>query len=152
MNLSTGQNPNWTVSPGTAGATSPVSSWVQPSGGVQWIQPSTAGSPQQFPAGNYLYSVPFTIPGPLTQYSSITLTGKYAADNSVTAISMNGGPSVASCAGPNCFSTWQPPFSITTGFTPNNTLSVAVGNAPGYGRNYSGLVVDATLRAICAKP
>jgi uncharacterized repeat protein (TIGR01451 family) len=160
LNLSTGVA-NWTVSPGAAGVTTPVSTWVQPSGGVRWIQPSTAGSPQTFPAGNYQYSVPFTLPGPLSQYATITLSGKYAADNSVQSVSLNGGPSLASCTGPiipawgpDCFSTWHSFPPITAGFAAgNNHLDVMVGNnpTPGGGPTYTGLVVDATLRAVCKK-
>jgi hypothetical protein len=150
MNLSTGQNPNWTVSSGTVGVTTPVSSWVQPSGGVRWIQPSTAGSPQDFPAGNYQYSVPFTL-GPLAQYATITISGKYAADNSVISVTPPAGP-LCSPPNNNCFSAWHP-LNITSGFQAgNNTLVVTVYNNPFQGGpTKTGLVVDATLRAVCKK-
>lgn len=159
MNLSTGQSP-WTVNSAPAYSTSPLSGfWVLPVGGASWIHPVNSPTPQTLPAGNYQYRAPFTLPGPLSQYSSITITGQYAADNSVTTVSMNGGPSVASCTGPiipnwgpDCFSTWHP-FSITAGFAVSNTLDVTVGNnpTPGGGPTYTGLIVNATLRAVCKK-
>jgi hypothetical protein len=158
MNLSTGQNPNWTVSPGTVGVTSRLSPWVQ-LGGAGWIQPSTAGSPQLLQGGIfYQYSVPFTLPGPLSQYSSISLNGQYAADNTVHAFfvgpaSTGPGGSLCTPANANCFSAGTP-FSITApnAFTPGlNTLTVRVYNNPtsGQGPTYTGLIVDATLRAKC---
>jgi hypothetical protein len=167
INLSTGQNPNWTVSPGTAGVITnlgPLSgTWVAPTAPVRWIQPANASTPQLLPGGFYQYSVSFILPGPLNQYSSISLSGRYAADNTVHQFfvslgqSAPGGP-LCTPANANCFSAWTS-FSIAaaTAFTAGlNSLNVRVYNNPtGPGDpppgrpTYTGLVVEATLQAKC---
>lgn len=159
MNLSTGQNPQWTVNSGPAYSTAPLpSSWLTPSGGVNWIQPVNSPAPQLLPSGNYQYRVPFTLLNPAL-YSSIQVTGSYAADNKAT-LSMN----TITCPGcscqptlfVNCFSSWHP-FTITqtSAIPSSNTLDVTVYNNPTGGTppgpTYTGLVVNATLRAVCKK-
>jgi hypothetical protein len=157
MNLSTGQSP-WTVSPGAVGVITnlgPLSgAWVPP-GPASWIQPTNSPTPQLLQGGIfYQYSVPFTLATP-TLYSSITVNGSYAADNGVPAgVSMNNGPAVTPCTGPNCFSSWHP-FTITqtSNIPSGNNLNVRVYNNPTGGTppgpTNTGLVVRATLRAIC---
>lgn len=157
MNLSTGQSP-WTVSPGAVGVITnlgPLSGvWVPP-GPASWIQPASSTTPQLLPGGIfYQYSVPFTLNNP-TLYSTIQVTGRYAADNGVPAgVSMNSGPPVAPCAGSSCFSSWHP-FTITqtSAIPSSNHLDIRVYNNPTGqgGHTYTGLVVDATLQAICKK-
>lgn len=146
INLSTGQNTNWSVSPGTVGIlTYPVVSWIT-GGGASWIQPANFPTPQTFNGTSYQYSVPFTLP-PISQFSSISLSGQYAADNSAT-VKLNNGPTLPGnfCSGPNCFSSWHS-FAITSGFVNNqNTLDVTVGNQSG---SWTGLIVNATLSATC---
>jgi hypothetical protein len=161
INLSTGVA-NWTVSPGTVGVITNLANlngtWVAPTAPARWIQPANASTPQLLPGGFYQYSVSFNLPGPLNQYSSISLSGRYAADNTVHQFfvspgqSAPGGP-LCTPANANCFSTWTP-FNITTGFSPGtNTLNVRVYNNPmsGGGPTYTGLVVEATLRAVCKR-
>jgi hypothetical protein len=163
INLSTGVAP-WAVSPGTVGVITNLGplagTWVAPTVPVRWIQPTNQATPQMLPGGFYQYNVPFTLPGPLTQYSTITLTGRYAADNTVHQFFV--GPAQTAPGGPlctptnaNCFSAWTP-FSITapTAFTTGlNTLNVRVYNNPTGrgGPTYTGLVVEATLRAVCRR-
>jgi uncharacterized repeat protein (TIGR01451 family) len=163
INLSTGVAP-WTVSPGTVGVITNLGplagTWVAPTVPVRWIQPTNQATPQMLPGGFYQYNVPFTLPGPLTQYSTITLTGRYAADNTVHQFFVGpvqtapGGP-LCQPANANCFSAWTP-FSITapTAFTAGpNILNVRVYNNPtGRGEpTYTGLAVEATLRAVCRR-
>ena len=156
INLSTGQNPNWTVSPGTVGVTSPFSGyWVAPAGGASWIQPANSPTPQLFYPGNYQYRVPFTLPAPLSQYSSITITGQYAADNRVEFF-LNGLTTGVLCTGTTCFQSWHQ-LSITSGFATNNTLNTldakVYNNPASLGTiTETGLIVNATLSAICNKP
>jgi hypothetical protein len=156
INLSTGQNPNWTVSPGTVGVTSPFSGyWVAPAGGASWIQPANSPTPKLFYPGNYQYRVPFTLPAPLSQYSSITITGQYAADNRVEFF-LNGLTTGVLCTGTTCFQSWHQ-LSITSGFATNNTLNTldakVYNNPASVGTiTETGLIVNAMLRAICNKP
>ncbi len=151
MDLSTGVA-NWSVNPGPMHTTTPLSVWA-PIAGATWIQPANSSTPQVFPdGGNYQYKVPFNLPQP-SLYSSVTITGQYAADDTAT-LSMAGGTcGVGSCSctssvAPYCFSSAHS-FTITqtSSIPASNTLDVTVHNFTAY----SGLIVQAKLNAICKR-
>jgi len=148
MNLSTGVA-NWSVTPGSVHSTSSGFGWVSIAGAT-WIQPANS-STLYFPGGDYQYKVLFNLLDP-GLYGSIKIIGQYAADNSVTNVSMNGGPSISSC-GPDCFGS-STAFTIPQGFIfgPNH-LDVTVHNRAEStgGPTPTGLIVKAELQAICKK-
>jgi hypothetical protein len=98
--------------------------------------------------GNYTYRVQFDLNTSL--YSSISLTLRYAADNAAF-LRLNGGTFFAGCPGPNCFSAWQGPLTLSTGFSNGiNKLDVVVtNNSPANANSFTGLIVDARLNLTC---
>jgi hypothetical protein len=132
--------------PGSAFSTNTVPNWVAntPQPG-NWIQRMANTNPQADSAGSYSYQMQLPPLNPAL-YSSIQLSMRYAADN--TANVYFNGQQVASCAGPNCFSSWRTVPTLgtpATTFLPNNTLAVVVGNSG----SVTGLIVDASLRWTC---
>jgi hypothetical protein len=143
--ISTGQtSPNdllWTVNNGVPKTSNPVNgNWATtfPTG---WIEPATVQSNT-----TYTYKLVFNVPN-CTIPMGVRLDGKYAADNSAVA-SLDGGP-IASCAGPDCFSSsgGQAPvsFSVTSISPGTHVLQFDVTNGGGI----SGLIVKATLKTHC---
>jgi hypothetical protein len=141
--LSSPGNPN----PSTAYVTSSVWSIDNTTQPANWIQRSQSGTAQADAPGNYTYKVPFALNTSL--YSSIQLTLRYAADNAAS-VRLNGG-TFAGCQGPNCFSSWQGPMTLSSGFSNGvNSLDVVVtNNSPANDISQTGLIVDARLIATC---
>jgi hypothetical protein len=151
--LSTGQqatDPYWVTAGSSAYAPTPSSQWraLPP---AHWIQYSSFPT-DTYGATTFPYRLQFTIPECIAPMSA-RLDGKFAADNAAT-LSIDG-QQIASCAGPNCFSstsTQAPvPFSVT-GLSPGlHTITVIVTNMLAAGQNtISGLIVSAQLTTRCA--
>lgn len=97
-------DPFWHVvqpTPTTPFTTTPVSPgllWLPNSAtNPKWIQPAPNGSPQNFPVNTYVYSTQFTTPVDPYLYTSITITGGFAADD--TAIVKLNAIQIAACPG-----------------------------------------------------
>lgn len=152
----------WTVAPGpTAYSTSSL--WLANTASTKWIQPDPAGKPVHFPEGTYVYRTQFATPVDPYLYDSITITGKYAADDEAV-IKLNGVPMAPQCtpgsSGTACFKIgktvavagWprftRNPTSVwfTTAFV--NEITVEVSNS---GARYSGLFADLVVTAECSK-
>jgi hypothetical protein len=118
-------------------------------GPPRWIQYSQAGTPQSAAATTFTYGAPFKLPMHPNSYSSITIIGAFAADNSGT-MKLNG-TTIASCT--NCFAApllipaLPAPISPATSLFNNgqNLVLVDVVNLGGP----SGLFVKAAVRAVC---
>jgi len=132
--------------------------WLPNSATEKWIQPAATGNPGTFPAGTYVYSTQFVTPVDPFLYSSITITGNFAADDSAI-VKLNGVP-IANCpAGTNpatwCFHSLKPippgvgwpTFNRFSGFL--NTLTIEVKNT--LANSPSGLLVRADVIGVCSK-
>jgi uncharacterized repeat protein (TIGR01451 family) len=160
LSTGTGQSP-WTVERPSTTIFGPAYSmtaanlpfpWVSLAG-ANWIQPWGSSSPHLEAGGFYTYRWQFSL-GPPSQYSTISIDGQFAADNRVEFF-LNLQQTGISCT-PNCFASSNPlnislPLPFQNG---NNTLDAKVYNNPESGGlpTPTGLVVKATLRAICKKP
>jgi hypothetical protein len=156
------QDPKWllfSTPPGTGLTSLPASpystsygGWAPP-GPATWIQPwSGPAANQTAPNGPYAYEVDFNIPPPLSQYSNITLSGQCRADDLATVLLANGptqncGPFIgpSSANQPLNFS-----FSSSSGaiFWPGGMAFQA--NVQNTGLGTTGLMISATLSAVCA--
>jgi hypothetical protein len=149
-------DPNWNLigvpaGTGTAGpafSTNSFSNWVlNLPQSANWIQRIQNLNPQADAPGPYTYRVQFS-PN-INLFSSIQLIVRYAADNSAVVLLNNN--QVAFCAGPNCFSSWQPTLTLPITASLNNLDIVVTNNASGLANpnNATGLMADAKLRATC---
>jgi hypothetical protein len=124
----------------------------------KWIQPASSGSPKNFPGSTYIYQTQFVTPVNPYLYTSITITGQFAADDSAV-VRLNG-ISIAKCTpgstiATSCYHSWQsipagvawPTFNQLGGFL--NTLRVEVKNT--LPNSPSGLFVAAQVVAVCSK-
>jgi hypothetical protein len=165
-------DPKWTVHVGTAlpspaYTTAPVGPWHVPAVGTgaeaglpagTWIQPSKLGQADSgAAAGNYVYRLTFTLPYDSYYYTSISLIGIMAADNSFVSVKLNGHAvtlTPACLAADNCFqnpvsivSASAPWNSFSSGMNGTNTLDIEVNNES----IYTGLYVQAKVQAVCSK-
>lgn len=162
-------DPNWTVDPGgTAYSTSTVLAgtntniWLrnQPGpNGAKWIQPDPSGTPVKF-TGNeiYVYQMKFATPVDPYLYDSITITGRFAADDGAV-VELNGKP-IANCYanfGTDCFRIgqtittkpdWRSFMRTATFGSFVNTVTIKVNNSGGI---YSGLYADLKVTVVCSK-
>jgi hypothetical protein len=155
-------DPIWRLAPSTpVYTTQPFNAptlWLPNSTVARWIQPSNTGTPGTYPLGTQAYQTLFTTPVDPYLYSSIQVTGAYAADDSTT-LKLNG-IAIANCPPGTSSSTWcfhgWKPIPATTSWTnfnraPGylNTLRFEVANtspnSPG------GLIVRAEVVAVCSK-
>lgn len=123
----------------------------------KWIQPAPGGNPASFPVHTYVYSTQFLTPVDPYLYTSISLSGSFAADDTAI-VKLNGVP-IATCPGGNtpatwCFHSWKPippaglsAFNRLGSFL--NTLTVEVQNTQA--GSSSGLIVQAQVTAVCSK-
>jgi len=156
-------DPIWHVAPNvTAYTTTPFNAptlWLPNTATEKWIQPSAAGPPVGFPIQTYVYTTQFVTPVNPFLYSSITINGKLAADDSAV-VKLNGiqigqnpgGGTPATWA----FHNWKPVNSVGVGWpTFNqfpgfvNTLTIEVKNT--LAGSTSGLLVHAEVSAVCSK-
>jgi len=132
--------------------------WLPNSANPKWIQPAPGGNPASFPVQTYVYSTQFATPVDPYLYTSITITGSFAADDTAI-VKLNGIP-IATCPGGStpatwCFHSWHPIpagvglslFNRFPGFL--NTLTVEVKNT--LAGSTSGLIVRAQVVAVCSK-
>jgi hypothetical protein len=135
----------WKVNGGPAFTTPPFSGWTTALSPARWIQPVASPTPSGNVQANtvFKYTLQFTVPK-CTIPSNVALQGRFAADNSAK-VFLDTTP-IASCGGPNCFST-PTAFSVASIGPGNHTLEFQVSNISGP----SGLIVNAQLKAQCAK-
>ena len=112
--------------------------WMLDTNTSKWISPSADESLYTDPAGPYTYQTTFTVTGDPT---TVSITGRLAGDDSVTAIILNGQTVATNVAGG--FQSWYA-FNIASGFkTGTNTLQFVVVNA-GTSSNPSGFRCEMT--------
>lgn len=161
QDLSTGLTP-WVVSrPATPATFAPAT--LMPQADIlgaglpwcfaaEWIQPANTSTPTPEPGATFTYRRVFTLPAPLSQFATITISGHYNADNRVDDFVLNGNSMGISCF-PNCLICPQQFFSITSMnyFAPNNNqLDVKVWNYLTAGDpTVTGLALHAVLEARC---
>jgi hypothetical protein len=149
-NALTAVDPKWTLiaepsaPPGPAYSTGAVAgAWIANPPVANWIERIKNANPPADLPGVYKYQalMPSYNPG---LYSSVTLTMKYAADNSANILLNNVLVPGGACAGPVCYNAWQPvpPQAFPASGSP---LEVDVTNINGP----TGLIVDATLAMVC---
>lgn len=131
--------------------------WL-PNSAAKWIQPASGGTPVNLPATTFVYSTQFTTPVDPYLYTSITITGNFAADDSAL-VKLNG-ITIATCtptptAGVVCFHSLQaiPPGVVGLPMFNRlgsllNTLTVEVKNTVS---SPTGLFVQAQVVAVCSK-
>lgn len=150
----------WKVT-GPSGTGGPVpatlSAWTALS--AAWIQPTgpggtltSYGTAYDYRSGvmataDFTYRISFYLPCTPSDYSALTLSGVWAADNSATSANLNGHASTSApppigFTTPTAFS-----FSQTNFVQGNNTLTVVVHNV----NHYTGLAVQAKVAAQCGK-
>ncbi len=125
----------------------PIGPWVADSTTSRWITPSAnvAGSFDPSVDGAYDYSLSFNLSS-LGQAAGARFTGLFAADNTVTSITLNGNVLAASGGG---FSSWTSFASKSGDFVVGqNTLVFDVDNFAQNGGNPTGLNVQFTSSAV----
>lgn len=156
VDLSTGQRSPvdtlWTVNNAAAYTTPPAPTWIAGLGTAQWIQTVASPLPASLPAGVSRYRLRFNVPD-CTIRMRVRLEGKMAADNKATVYF--DGNMIASCNGPDCFSTGggQAPtaFNVASIAAGPHLLQIDVTNdASSVGfPTLSGLIVSAILLGQC---
>ena len=122
---------HWTLAGGTAytGATNgqfPVPPWVAETATSRWVTPQPLAAYSE-PKIDFTYSTTFSLAG--FDPKSASFTGKFAADDTVTAITLNGVALPYSGGG---YKSWTSFDSSTGGFVDGlNTLSFTVYNSGG---------------------
>ena len=152
-------DPIWRVAPSIIPfTTDPHSAWVPNSANPKWIQRAPGGNLVNFPVQTHIYTTQFTTPVDPYLYSSITITGSFAADDRAV-VRLNGAV-IATCIPGStqaswCFNSWKPiplgvswpAFNRTSPFL--NTLTIEVRNT--LAASPSGLIVRARIVAVCSK-
>jgi len=117
----------------------PIPPWLGDTTTSRWLVPGTSDDDGNAPLGNYTFQTTFTLPA----FSSASITGQWALDNSGISIAINGTPipgtsvpeSRPGPGGTTIFPFQEfTPFSVTSGFqTGLNTLAFTVFNGfPGF--------------------
>lgn len=141
-----GVDANWTIAPnksafvsGTNGVFPVGTAWLADTAVSRWITPSSIARADLDPVadGIYTYNLDFDLTG--FYKSTAVFSGRFAADNRVTGIRLNGALLPASGGG---FRDWTA-FGASSGFRSGvNTLSVDVTNIGQTRGNPSGLRVE----------
>lgn len=140
-----GVDANWTLFggdafvSGTNGVFPVATNWLADTAVSRWITPTSVAGDSLDPVANdnYTYSLNFDLTG--FYKSSAVFTGRFAADNLVTAVRLNGNLLPASGGG---FSSWTN-FGAASGFLAGaNTLEFDVTNIGQVDGNPSGLRVE----------
>jgi hypothetical protein len=124
---------------GTNGVFPVATNWLADDATSRWITPTSVAGDDLDPVANgiYTYNLNFDLTG--FYKSSAGFTGRFAADNMVTAIRLNGNLLPASGGG---FTSWTA-FGASSGFLAGiNKLSVDVTNIGQTSGNPSGLRVE----------
>jgi hypothetical protein len=144
---------HWTLDGGAPAYTGlqagqfPEPYWMADGPNSRWLTPSRDGgqSYDPFSEGTYNYTLNFTLP----QFSAASFSGAFAADNEVSAITLNG----HSLGGGVGFSGWTG-FSAASGdfVSGTNTLTFTVKNWAQNGGNPTGLRVEFGASNVTAAP
>ncbi len=143
---------NWLLN-GTAqpwNSTSINGNWLGTSTVSRWMTPTSNGNASLDPisTGFYTYSLNFDLAGFIP--STASFSGRFAVDNAVTQILLNG--TAISQAGSGTFNAWTA-FSAATGFVNGvNTLAFTVRNNAQATGNPTGLRVEFTNSSVNAVP
>jgi hypothetical protein len=146
---------HWTLTNGTAYVSGqngvfPLNGpWLADNATSRWITPQPRAGVDLDPVqdGLYFYNLGFSLTG--FQPATASFSGRFAADNQVTAIRLNGNLLAASGGG---FGSWTN-FAATSGFVAGaNTLQFVVTNIGQTSGNPSGLRVEFTASDVTAVP
>lgn len=146
---------NWTLNGGAAftggtNGTFPLNGiWLADNSVSRWLTPSANAAVSYDPSsdGLYRYQLQFSLAG--FNAATASFTGRFAADNSVDSILLNG-TNIGSGGG---FSSWTSFTSTGASFLAGlNTLDVVVRNFRQNGGNPSGLRVEFTNSDVSAVP
>ena len=124
--------------------------WLANNAVSRWMTPNSNGNASLDPSsdGFYAYSLAFDLARFIP--STAKLSGRFAVDNTVTQILLNG--SAITQAGPGSFNVWTA-FSATSGFINGvNTLAFTVRNNAQASGNPTGLRVEFTTSSIDPVP
>jgi hypothetical protein len=140
-----GVDSNWTLFggpafvSGTNGVFPVATNWLADTTTSRWITPTSNAGDSLSPVAddNYSYTLTFSLAG--LNPGTASFNGRYAADNLVTSILLNGNVLAASGGG---FANWTA-FGASSGFAPGvNTLTFNVTNVGQVSGNPSGLRVE----------
>jgi hypothetical protein len=146
---------HWTLTNGTAYVSGqngvfPLNGpWLADTATSRWITPQPRAGVDLDPVadGLYFYNLGFSLTG--FQPGTASFSGRFAADNLVTEIRLNGNLLAASGGG---FSSWTN-FAANSGFVAGaNTLQFVVTNVGQTSGNPSGLRVEFTASDVTAVP
>lgn len=119
----------------------PIGPWLAETADARWLTPSSNAADSFDPAsdGLYTYSLSFSLAG--FRPGTASFTGRYAVDNRVESISLNG----TQIAGPGgSFTTYTNFSSAGATFADSNLLTVVVRNFASASGNPTGLRVEFT--------
>ena len=153
--IGNGADPHWRLAGGTAfnGGTNgffPIGPWFSEDATSRWLTPTSNAGDSLDPTtdGLYRYSLSFNLAG--FNASSATFMGRFAVDNTVDAILLNG---VAITGSGGTFDQWTNFSSVTGLFAAgNNTIEFIVRNAAQATGNPSGLRVEFLSSNVAAIP
>jgi hypothetical protein len=144
---------NWTVTPsqnGSGNGFNPAnvnSSWLGANTTSRWITPTNNGT-ATIAAGTFQYSLVFAIASGFNP-ATASFSGRFAVDNTVDAIRLNG--NLISGSG-GTFTGWSNFFANNGFVNGSNTLTFTVRNLTGGGANPSGLRVEFLQSNVAAVP
>ena len=146
----TGPDANWNLAGGTAYANNGINgAWIANSTASRWITPTPNPNASLDPGsnGSYNYSLTFDLTGFLPKTGSFN--GRFAVDNTVASIKLNG---VTLAATGGSFNRWTN-FGATSGFVAGvNTLTFNTVNLAQNRGNPAGLRVEFLSSSIAAVP
>jgi hypothetical protein len=139
---SNGIDDNWTLNGGSAFIGQPINpAWEANNGTSSWLTPTANGNADLDPSapGFYTYSLTFSLAG--FDAASASFSGRFAVDNTVDEIRLNG--NLIGSGGACCSFGAGGVFSALDGFVAgDNTLSFTVRNFAQTSGNPSGLRVE----------
>ena len=148
-----GVDQNWTLTSAVSNtAYDPASvngNWLANNSTSLWLTPSANGNQSYDPSSNgfYSYGLNFDLTG--FDPSTASFAGRFAADNMVNSIMLNG---VALAATGGTYGSWTD-FSAASGFVSGlNTLTFNVENTAQRSGNPTGLRVEFTQSSVAAVP
>ncbi len=145
-------DPNWTLTGGTAFRGRPINvAWIPNDSTSAWLTPAAIGTTSfdRTSVGNYAYNLIFSLAG--FQAATASFAGRFAVDNRVTSITLNG---VTINGSGGTLNSWTNFSSLTNAFRPgNNTLTFNVLNsALPTGNNPTGLRVEFLSSSVTVVP
>lgn len=145
-------DPNWTLTGGTAFRGNPINgAWLANNAASGWLTPAAVGTTSfdRTSNGNYAYNLIFSLAG--FNPATASFAGRFAVDNSVSSITLNG---VTITGSGGTFNAWTNFSSLANAFRAgNNTLTFNVVNAAlRTGNNPTGLRVEFLRSDVTAVP